>query len=208
MKKLLLVSVLAVALLGLLASPAFAYQATLTPQPNSAYVVPAQEWFGGNIVNFTDSTGNWSTDEFVPGGPVTIPSGYNVWILWGWGSPIRGTVQNIPSDLLSSFSVSGDNGYSWALSAAAAQPLWTDLYNAGTGPAFNKANASIWQRDWYVDLGPLADGSYAGSTIQTYTRPVTDSTFTGDTWVKHAQQKPIKLAPGTSYYTFAFIVGQ
>lgn len=212
MKRLLflaLVALLVLACLGLLASSALAWQAPWSPQPNSAYVIPLSEVFGGNICYYFDSNLN-ETDLYNPSGPVAIPSGYAVYIFWGFGSPIRGTIQNIPFDLPSSYAVSGDHGFSWSLSAAAALPMWTNVFNAGTGPAFNKENATIWERQWYDQLGTgaLADGSYTGSTIETTTRPITDSSFTGDTWFKHAQKKPIKFFPGSATYTFAFTVGQ
>jgi opacity protein-like surface antigen len=202
MKRLLLVCVLAVALLALLAAPALAWQPPETMQPGNAYVGVMSEVFG-NYWYDLDASG---TPVFHDG-TEAIPSGDHVWLSFGWGSPIRGTIQNFPSHGLYGLEVSGPEGYSWSISQAASKQQWSVLYNGGPGPAFNKASTTIWVRDWYVDLGVLGVGTYSGKTTETYTRPVTDSSFMYDPWVKHEQQRPIKVPPGTNHYTFAFTMG-
>jgi hypothetical protein len=205
LKKTLLVVALALLLALVVAAPAFAWQAPATPQPGNAYVIPSDQWFGANDWWEIDANGA-ATDH--RGNVDAIPAEYNVWIAFGWASPIRGTIQNIPFTYLNAFTISDASGnVVWSMPAAVAQSYWSIVYNVGKHPAFNKADATYWERDWYVELPPLAAGSYTGSTVQTYTRIITDSSFAGHNWSKHAQQRPLKVAPGTFTDSFAFTVG-
>jgi hypothetical protein len=64
-----------------------------------------------------------------------------------------------------------------------------------------------WDRDWYVKLPtPLEAGTYAGTNVQTYKRVITDSSFVGGEWAKHAQQRPLKLFPATMRDPFSFTI--
>jgi hypothetical protein len=196
---------LALLLALVVAAPALAWQAPMPPEPGNAYVVPSDQWFGDNywweMLPNGDFKDHWGNVD-------AIPADYDVWITFGWASPIRGTIQNIPFTLLHAFTISDANGeVVWSMSAAVARSYWSILYNMGKLPAFNKASATYWARDWFVELPPLAAGSYSGSTVQTWTRIVTDSSFMGETWSKHAQQRPLHLTPGTHTDSFAFTVG-
>ena len=103
----------------------------------------------------------------------------------------------IPSSYLTAITVKDAQGHNvLRVPCSEAKSLWTVVYNAGTIPAFNKAEASGWDRDWYVKLPKLPAGTYTGTNIQTYTRVITDSSFIGGEWSKHAQQRPIELLPG------------
>jgi hypothetical protein len=84
------------------------------------------------------------------------------------------------------FTLNGDTGYGWSMDAAASTQQWSVVYDGGTGPAFNKENANRWKRELCVTINNLS--------------------FYGDTWCKHARQKPVMMAAGTYPYTFAFSV--
>ena len=207
-KKTLLVVALALLLTLVAAAPALAWQTPTPPEPGNAYVYPmAEAGYGLHLWWEVDAAGleidHWGNTD-------AIPAAYNIWVVFGWASPIRGTVQNLPRTLLYDSTIkdvtTGD--VVWPTSALDFQSYWTILYRYPDNiPAFNKASAPCWERDWYVELPSLDSGSYSGSMTETVTRVVTDSSFIGETWSKHAQQRPLKARPGTTTYTFAFTVG-
>jgi opacity protein-like surface antigen len=156
MKRLILACVLAVALMAVLAALALAYQDPETMQPGNAYVGAFSEVFG-NYWWSVDATG---TPDFREG-TEAISSGYDVWLCFGWGSPIRGTIQNLPAHGLYALDVSGPEGYRWSISEAQSKAKWSTLYDGGLGAAFNKPSTTRRVRDWYVELGVLDAGDHS-----------------------------------------------
>lgn len=206
MKRLLLFAVLAIACLGLLAAPALAWYQPM--QPGNAYVFP----FGtmgddGIVYSFWGELDSVSGEEVWHDQTEAIPKGDAVWLMFGWVSPTRGTVQTLPRIDRYAFSVSGPEGYSFSISGAASRAVWSPVYLWGVGPAFNKAEAPYWGRDWWRKLGVLSSGVYTGTASETVTRTITDTAFMGEEWAKHAQQRPSKYPPGTYQYDdFSFTV--
>lgn len=206
MKRFLLMLVLAVACLGLLASPAFAWYQPM--QPGNAYVYP----FGtmgddGIVYTYWGELDPINGEEVWHDQTEAIPKDDTVWLMFGWTSPIRGTIQNLPRIDRFAFSLSGPEGYAFSISGAASRAVWSPVYLFGVFPAFNKAEATYWGRDWWQKLSVLSSGVYTGTTSETVTRMITDSTFGSDEWVRHAQQRPYKIPPGTYQYDdFSFTV--
>jgi len=202
MKRLLLVLVLAVSLLGLLAAPAFAHNHYLQREPGNAYVFATAFMDGSTTVTlwFEWAPVDGVYDEVFHDQTEAIPANYTVWLVNGGGSPIRGTVQNWPRIDRWAFTLAGPGGYSWAISGAASRAVWSPVFYWGMVPAFNKANTTFWARDWWLKLPnqPLASGTYTGTATERVTRIITDSSFTLDQdWARHAQQRPNKIMPGT-----------
>jgi len=203
MKRLLLVLALAVALLGLLAAPALAYQAPLSVAENTAYVVIGGQLFNGHV------WWDFNPPEYgTPHDSLTepIPYGYDVLLYTGVVAPNRGSVVSWPSIAFFNTTLTGDNGYGLSLGTAASKQLWSTVWNAGVYAAFNKEFATYWQRDWYVDLRALDVGSYSGSTHEKVIHPVADLSFGGDTWSKHAQQRPGMYPAGERDFPLTFTV--
>ena len=207
MKRLLLFAVLVAACVGLLAAPAFAYYQPA--QPENAYVLP----FGfvgddGILYTYWTDLDPISGEEVWHDSTEAIPKEATVWLAMTLVSPIRGTVRNFPQTDLYALSLSGPEGYAWSISGAASRAVWSPIYLYGVMPAFNKAEATYWARDWWQKLGVLSSGVYTGTTTERVTRLITDSSFMGDEWAKHAQQRPYKLPPGTYQYDFSFTVAE
>jgi hypothetical protein len=205
-KKMLFILGLAVLFAVVMAAPALAYQPTMEPSPGNAYVLPSALWYGADDWWEVDAAGNF-IDHL--GGTDAIPADYDVWIVFGWITPIRGQAVTIPSSYLTAITVKdAQNHKVLQVSTSEAKGLWTVVYNPGAMPAFNKAEAPGWQRDWYVKLPELAAGTYTGTNVQIYTRIITDSSFDGTEWAKHAQQRPLKNFPETVTDSFSFTIAQ
>jgi hypothetical protein len=156
MKRLLLVLVLAVALTGLIAAPAWAY---VNPQPNTAYitsfvepgVVDWVEWNGpGDPFGLTEQVG-------------PIPHGYKVVVTREWFDSRLGATL-IPAEYFTTMEVSRSTGCpSFAVTrAACGLRFWSPAYKTGD-PDFP---TGMWARDWWVPLGKLPPGDYSGSVTQ------------------------------------------
>jgi hypothetical protein len=199
MKRLLLVLVLAAAVLGVLAAPAFA---ALRPSVNTAYVVPMK--------------GVWleiKGDVNVPvkyGHPLSypIPANYDVVIDVPW----RGINYGLVNTVLDMSQVDAMRYWSGAV-------LWDEYWSTllATGiPAFNpnigaKPYANHW---WGAVTGPtsvatgltpdkkLAVGVYSATLTLTVLRTINDLTLT-----LVDQTTPTKMDPGTASVPFTFIVG-
>jgi hypothetical protein len=185
-----LVALFAAACLGLLATSALAYQAPLTNAPTTAYI------------QLEDGSVWWDISGTTHDG--AIPAGWDV-VLWsGWYAPTRGQVQEAPNSWLIVCQVSGP-GLDLVVSPADSLQRWSTMYSF-PGSAFNKANATIWGRDWYVDLGRSLHGSYGGVVTETLRHTVNDLSFYGDVWSRHAQQKPVKISAGTTDFPLSFSV--
>jgi hypothetical protein len=205
-KKMLFILGIAVLLAVVLAAPALAYQPTMGLSPGNAYVVPSAVWFGADDWWEVDAGGNY-IDHW--GGTDAIPAGYDVWIVFGWITPIRGQAVTTPSAYLTAVTVKDEqNRIVLRVPSTEAKGLWSVVYNAGAVAAFNKAETPGWERDWYVKLPELAAGTYTGTDVQTYTRIITDSSFVGGEWLKHAQQRPLKVFPAIVTDPFSFTIAK
>lgn len=203
MKKMLFIQGIAVLFAVVMAAPALAYQQPVAPSPGNAYVLPSAVWYGADDWWEVDAAGAF-IDHF---DGAAIPADYDVWICFGWITPIHGQAVTLPSSYLTAITVKDAQNHNvLRVPASEAKSLWTVVYNAGTMPAFNKAEATGWDRDWYVKLPELAAGTYTGTNVQTYTRIITDSSFDGIEWAKHAQQRPLKVLPGTVTDPFSFTI--
>ena len=203
MKRIAIVMALALLLTLAVAAPALGYQAHKVPEPGEAYIFPMSEFYGANIWWEVDADDNY-IEHLADVTP--IPADYPIYICFGWVSPIRGTVVTLPRTDLYAFSLldaAGDEV--WSISATAAKAKWSVVYKSDDAPAFNKESATVWARDWYQQVD-LPAGTYTGTTMETVRRMITDSSFAGLEWSKHAQQRPLKVAPGHYVYTFAFTV--
>jgi hypothetical protein len=175
MKRLLLILVLAVALSGLLAAPAFAQP----PLHDGVYMwIYDGSWFqvsGGEQVLFGD-----------PGAP--IPAGQPVWLVTAWAAYGRGHVQSVASLIVEKLSI---DGRPVVATTAASKALWSVPYPSAalateTTPFNPRMRISGWVAVWLcpVTLGP---GTYEVTGTETYTHPATDLTFWGG---HHAQVYP------------------
>ena len=161
MKRMLLVLALAVALLGVLAAPAWAY---VNPQPNTAYITsfvePGQwcEWAGPldpfNVIVHP-------IDENDP--LALIPHGWNVVVTREWFDTRLGATL-IPLEYFNTLAISrSTGGWRFAITkAACGVRYWSRAYRTGDPglPSW------VWARDWWVPLGKLPPGDYSGTVTQ------------------------------------------
>lgn len=207
MKKVLLLAVLVVACLCLsatpaLAAPASAYQAPISLQPDTAYLIPnAAYWF------YIDKSGNWNEYD----GSTTIPDSFPMYMYFGWAFPTRGTATSLPVSMLNAITLTDDTGgnLAWSTSYPASAAQWSWVYDMGPlGPSFNKANPDYWGRDWYVELPRLADGSYTSVLTVTIAHPIVVQTYVVPLpWARHVQQTPIHFTAPWAPMQFSFTVG-
>jgi hypothetical protein len=160
MKRLLLVFVFAFALLGLLATPAFAFYAS---QEKTAYItsfVPYDE----NGVRVADwISWNGGNDVAYHVGP--IPHGWNVVVTREWFDARLGATL-IPAEYFNTMAISGTSDgspcFSFAITkAACGLRYWSPAYKLD--PA---GDPQLWARDWWVPLGKLPPGDYSGWVTQ------------------------------------------
>lgn len=191
MKRMTLVVALAMVLALVVAAPAFGF--AVTPD-DGAYVFPYDgSWTGvvdGEMVTLND-----------PGTP--IPAGTSVWISSGWITYTRGRAQTIPQYLLYKLSINGDPVVP---TFAAGKLIWSKVYAESlydVYPPFNpRIGAKMFTRDWWVPLGVLDEGTYAGVLTEKYTHTTTD--LMGGYY--DGQFHPFMIGAGTTDYPFSFIV--
>jgi len=161
MKRLLLVLVLAVALLGLLAAPAFAQPQLQDGVYMWIYDGSWFQWSGGEQVLFGD-----------PG--TSIPAGQPVWLVTAWAAYGRGHVQSIGNAIVETLYIDGEPVVD---SAAASRALWSIPYssvNLVQGGGFNpNSRISGWVAFWTYPV-TLDPGTYEVSGTETNPHPFTD----------------------------------
>ncbi len=162
MKKTLLVVVLAVALLGLLAAPAFAQ-----PQFQDGYYLWVYDGAGFQVSN------GEITGEFDPG--TAVPAGNDVWLVTLWGAYGYGHVKSIGNAIVETLKIDD----TWVVpDAAASKALWgmpypSEVLNDIWTP-FNPLNrVSGWVAAWLYPV-TLDPGTYEVSGTETNPHPFTD----------------------------------
>jgi len=213
MKRSLLVFLLVTVFLGVAAAPAFA---DLRPSLKTAYLVPKM--------------GVWlevKGDVNVPvkvGHPISapIPADYDVVVDVPWRGITQGLVQTVPLALKFEVSIpaaglemSQDQAMAYWSGAVLWDQYWKDLLGT-TIPAFNPSiGAQAYANHWWGAVTgdasvaakltadkKLSQGTYSGLLTETVVRTITDLKLNAA-----GQTTPVKLAPGTSSYPFAFVVG-
>jgi hypothetical protein len=231
MKRFLLVFLLAAALLGLLAAPAFAeapWAPTFRLPVNTAYVFT---YLGGSWFSATGDpsaptlVAHWTTfddnDNIVkPADP--IPANYDICMQLSWKGLDYGLIQKLPTDYLLTLSIPQ---LDVDLSRDAAKAYWTGPYlwdqywvdATGGNPivGFNEHLGTMgYANRWLLPLGKLPRGAYTVAYTeywrhlytgleQSYTYdPVTDDWYPMTT--------PYHVPPSTEQpepYVFTFKVG-
>jgi hypothetical protein len=161
MKRLLLLSVFVVVVLGVAAAPALAWY---NPKLNTAYVTTFtsgwDQWNGpSDPLNATHHTG-------------AIPHGWSVVLGMTWGDSETGA-KLAPIEFLHTFSLHKVNG-TW--SRKITDPVRTVRFWSPAYEWDSVGSPGIWASDWWVPLGKLAKGTYKGwareqvlSTFPTWT---------------------------------------
>ena len=167
MSKRLIIAVLAFAILtlGVAAAPALAAY-PVTWQTETAYV---HIWWGSSPIVWTefdapvtDPNASWiwhSADE-------AIPADYDVSLamMLGDGAP-RGQTSKWANLLSSEFDMDGpDPMMPLAMGPKEARRYWNAPEVWFTAPLFNKEDGNIWMISWTLNLGPLAPGTYEGTS--------------------------------------------
>ena len=165
MKKLILVIVLAVALLGVLAAPAFAQ-----PQLQDGVYVFIFEPYWSQIAG---------GQEVASGDPGTaLPAGQPVWLFSAWAAYGYGHLKSIGNTLVYSLSIDGLE----VVPAAASKALWSKPYRSdATGMTFNpRMRIKPWVAVWLYQVRPgLGAGTYEVTGTETVTHTVTDLFVSG-----------------------------
>jgi hypothetical protein len=195
MKRSLFVAVLIAALLGLLATPAYAAKKVQTSYPptNIPIMVPP---FGPGVWGINSGlTGHADqdmslyqasdpTDLSTPYAP--IPVNEPVIGCVGWLGSIYGQVKNVPKDIATTFIITGPDGFSQHFGPADTAPYWTGPHQwdqwwtewlGGPPPElFNpKASAGVYFNHLYLPIGPFPKaGTYHLYFAMVQLKPVID----------------------------------
>jgi len=167
MKRLLFLLVCALLLLLASAAPAPASY-PVTWNTETAYV---HIWFGGD----PDDPVPWS--EFDSLDPDTanwiwhwegeaIPETYDVCIAMIMADPApRGQIANYKNNMPASFKMSGpDARMPLSMGTKAARKYWNPPEVWWMTPLFNKENGKAWAISWTYNFGPMAPGTYKGTS--------------------------------------------
>jgi hypothetical protein len=165
MKKLLLVVALAVVLVGLLATTAFAQP----PLQDGVYI-----WiYDGSWFQVTG--GQLGDTQFYP---TPIPADQPYWLFTAWGGYGRGRIQSVANAIVETLSL---NGTPVVSTAAESKALWTMPSPSALLGEFTPFNPRMriggWVAAWLYPITTLAPGTYEVTGAETYTHPITDLAF-------------------------------
>ena len=178
MKKLLLIIVLAAALLGVLAAPAFAAFPN-DGVPGTAYVHP---WGGTDptIWEEVDALGNWYMWSVAPPSPdqgawapyKPITRNYDICMAaWMNGWP-RLQVALWPVTTRVDCVLYDPNGSTrWTVGAREARQHWGPVLYGWDAPTLYRENSKIWVIGWTDFIGKLPPGTYSGTGAFTFLLP-------------------------------------
>ena len=158
MKRLVIFVLLTVAVLALVAQPAFGAYFAEKPQMHAAYLV----W------PFDGSWGEWTGIDgkvlwYEPGTP--IPADHSVWLALTLSDPTREILAADLSVFLNSARITGSKGFVFNLSETEAAQYWSALYR--------DAHLRGWDSDWWAPVGHLAPGVYHATVREHLTTTVT-----------------------------------
>lgn len=195
MRKIAIVSALAVLLALAVAAPALGFATT---PPDGAYIWPFDGGSWGTVVD-GQQTDVWNP----PGTP--IPAGTDVYIGSGWITYTRGLARTLPQYLFYMVAPTADpksplvtyrQGKAY-WSVPYQDPAATDLY-----PPFNpRLGAKMYVRDWWCPL-PGGAGDYELTLFEKFTHTTTDlcgGYFEG-------QFHPVMYRAGVTEYPFVYTV--
>jgi len=198
MRRLLLITVLAAAFLGVLATPAFAVY-PVDYEPNVAYVHPWGDpaYWEEVLWEYVPLDGQmewvwhvWDTDQVSNGwgeGYKEIPPSYDVMLVAAMMGIPRGQIEAMPGDLRLEFSLAdqatpGDTMV--AMTAKEAKRYWGRAIgpDGWAMPTINKDMAQMWIIGWTYDLGQLDPGTYGGPAAYIFQHSMIDITVWSDPW--------------------------
>jgi hypothetical protein len=192
MKRLLLVVVLAVVLLGLLATPALAGQTAPASYPPTNVPMMLPAFFDTGLwVEYTDPTQDPNENVVfhqASNRSDPLPANSPVIAVFGWLGSVYGQVQELPHQVATFVDITGPKGFHQHFSPAQTALYWTGptlwdewwtLWIGGPPPElFNpKADAGVYWNHMYLPVGPFpTKGLYHFDTGQTQLLPIVDLT--------------------------------
>jgi hypothetical protein len=220
MKKVLLVALLAVCLVALLTSPAFAGKTVPTSRPpvGVPILVPGSNnmWFEYSQIGSDGSQFYHEYDAYDSSATnyKAVPKNVSMLVSTGWLGAIYGQVKDVPKKATWTLDITGPNGYTAHYSPAQTAPYWTGPFQWdswwaafpwGPGPASDwpLINPSIGAGEylnwWYMPVGTFAPGSYELVMTNVQLLPTVDLiNYSGTGKPTHETPGPI----GTFTYDF------